>query len=85
MGRPKRSDEAGVIYHMLTRANRRATIFHKGEDDEAFERILTEALDRCSELELFSYCLMPQSLASGCSTYSRWRNEPIQPVAGANA
>ena len=59
MGRPKRSDEAGVVYHMLNRANRRATIFHKEEDYEAFERILTEALDRCSELELFSYCLMP--------------------------
>ncbi|MCG8649146.1 MAG: transposase, partial [Pirellulales bacterium] len=59
MGRPKRSDEAGVIYHMLNRANRRATIFHKQEDYEAFERILTEALERCSELELFAYCLMP--------------------------
>ncbi|MGB7326499.1 MAG: hypothetical protein WBD31_16615 [Rubripirellula sp.] len=58
MGRPKRSDEAGVIYHMLNRANRRATIFHKEEDYEAFERIFIEALERCSSLELFSYCLM---------------------------
>ena len=59
MGRPKRSDEAGVIYHMLNRANRRATIFHKDEDYEAFERVLEQALDRSPELELFSYCLMP--------------------------
>ena len=57
MGRPKRSDEAGVIYHMLNRANRRATIFHKDEDYQAFEAILAEALERSPELELFSYCL----------------------------
>ena len=50
MGRPKRADEAGVIYPMLNRANRRATIFHKEEDCEAFERM---------ELQLLSYCLMP--------------------------
>ena len=59
MGRPKRSDEAGVIYHMLNRANRRATIFHKHDDYEAFERILADALERSPKLELFSYCLMP--------------------------
>lgn len=59
MGRPKRSDEAGVIYHMLNRANRRATIFHKDGDYEAFERILVQALDRCPDIALFSYCLMP--------------------------
>ncbi|MCP4777281.1 MAG: hypothetical protein GY880_23925 [Planctomycetaceae bacterium] len=59
MGRPKRSDDAGVIYHMLNRANRRATIFRKDEDYKAFEQIMTEALVRCSDLELFSYCLMP--------------------------
>ena len=58
MGRPKRADEAGAIYHMLNRANRRATIFHKDEDYQAFERIIAEALDRVS-LKLFSYCLMP--------------------------
>ena len=32
MGRAKRADEAGAIYHMLNRANRRATIFHKDAD-----------------------------------------------------
>ena len=59
MGRPKRSDQAGVIYHMLNRANRRATIFRKQEDYEAYERILTEALQRFPDLQLFAYCLMP--------------------------
>ena len=58
MGRPKRADEAGAIYHMLNRANRRATIFHTEEDYEAFERVLAEALERM-DLKLFSYCLMP--------------------------
>ncbi len=58
MGRAKRADEGGAIYHMLNRANRRATIFHKGADYEAFERILAEALDRV-HLKLFAYCLMP--------------------------
>ena len=45
MGRPKRADEAGAIYHMLNRANRRATIFHKDADYVAFEQIIAEALD----------------------------------------
>ena len=57
--RPKRSDVAGAIYHMLNRANRRSTIFHKDDDFEAFERIMAEALERCPELQLFAYCLMP--------------------------
>ena len=58
MGRAKRADEAGAIYHMLNRANRRATIFHKDADYEAFERIIAEALKQV-QLKLFSYCLMP--------------------------
>jgi putative transposase len=57
MGRAPRVDEAGAIYHMLNRSNRRATIFHKDADYEAFERIIAEALDQV-DLELFSYCLM---------------------------
>jgi putative transposase len=58
MGRPKRADEAGGIYHMLNRANGRATIFHKPADYEAFEQVLIKALDR-SDLQLYAYCLMP--------------------------
>ena len=58
MGRPKRADEAGAIYHMLNRANRRSTIFFKDEDYQAFERILAEALRHC-QIKLYSYCLMP--------------------------
>ena len=46
MGRAPRADEAGAIYHMLNRANRRAPMFLKNADFEAFEGILAEALDR---------------------------------------
>ena len=58
MGRAKRADEAGAICPMLNRANRRASIFHKDMDYEAFEWIIADALDRV-QLKLFSYCLMP--------------------------
>lgn len=58
MGRPKRADVAGHCYHMLNRANQRATIFHKPEDYQAFEGLLEEAVERF-DLKLFSYCLMP--------------------------
>ena len=58
MGRPKRADEAGSIYHMLNRANRREIMFHKDFDYEAFENVLREALDRV-DVQLYSYCLMP--------------------------
>ena len=58
MGRAKRADEANGVYHMLNRANRRATIFKKEGDYEAFEQILCEAAERF-QVELFCYCLMP--------------------------
>ena len=57
MGRAPRVDAAGHLYHVLNRANRRMTIFEKPADYEAFERILTEAVDR-SDVQLFSYCVM---------------------------
>ena len=58
MGRPKRVDVAGGIYHMLNRANLKATIFRKPEDYAAFEDVLIEAFDRFA-IQLMSYCLMP--------------------------
>ena len=45
MGRIKRVGEAGAIYHMLSRANRLATVFQRETDSRAFERILTEVLE----------------------------------------
>ncbi len=58
MGRAERADAAGHVYHMLNRANRRQTIFTKEADYQAFERILTDAVERF-DIELFSYCLLP--------------------------
>ena len=43
---------------MLNRVNLRATIFEKDADDEAFEQIMDEVLERF-KIELFAYCLMP--------------------------
>ena len=58
MARPKRSDEAGVIYHVLNRGNAKQTIFRKRQDYEAFESIILDALKK-SSCELFAYQLMP--------------------------
>ncbi len=58
MPRQKRADEAGSIYHVLNRGNARQTIFHKGEDYQAFLRVLGEGLERYP-VELFSFTLMP--------------------------
>ena len=46
MSRPPRADEANGLYHALNRGNSRATIFHKEDDYEAFERILADGLSR---------------------------------------
>ncbi len=58
MPRIKRSDEGGAIYHAINRGNRRADLFHKPADYEAFLRLLGEGLDKYP-LELFSFTLMP--------------------------
>ena len=58
MGRAKRTDDGGMVFHVLNRENARATIFEKPEDYAAFERVLKEALDRV-DMRVLSYCLMP--------------------------
>jgi putative transposase len=58
MGRPKRADDGGLIYHVLNRANARMTIFDKDADYEAFERVLEAAVQRY-QTRLLAYCLMP--------------------------
>ena len=47
-----------MVFHVLNRANARATIFEKPEDYAAFERVLREAVDRV-EMRVLAYCLMP--------------------------
>lgn len=54
MPRAPRADEAGAIYHALNRGNARQTIFHQEEDFAAFERVISEGLERF-KVKLFSY------------------------------
>ncbi len=56
MGRPKRADEAGGIYHMLNRANRRETIFQKDVDYEAFENVRLEAFESICDFTVTVSC-----------------------------
>ncbi len=58
MGRAKRADDGGLIYHVLNRAIARMTIFEKDGDYEAFERVLQEAVDR-TRTRLLASCVMP--------------------------
>jgi putative transposase len=58
MGRAKREAAGEVVYHVLNRANGRATLFHNAADFDAFERILEEAVKRF-QVRLLSYSLMP--------------------------
>ena len=58
MGRPKRTAEGGLIYHVWNRANAKMTIFRRDADYEAFERIVVEAQERTA-MRIVAYCLMP--------------------------
>ena len=57
MARPKRINKGGVVYHVSNRANGRLKIFKKPSDFEAFEQILSEAIERF-DMRLCSYCIM---------------------------
>lgn len=58
MGRPKRINAGGLVYHVLNRANARRQIFHKDGDYIAFESVLAEAVER-TDMRLLSYVVMP--------------------------
>lgn len=58
MGRPHRAAEGEYVYHVLNRANARMTIFEHEEDYRAFEKVLSQAVER-SQTRLLVYCLMP--------------------------
>ena len=58
MGRPRRITAGGVVHHVLNRANRRARIFHKPRDYDAFLKVLMEGLERIS-CRVLGLCLMP--------------------------
>jgi len=49
---------AGVIFHVLNRANARARIFEKDLDYEAFNRVIAETANLVP-VEIFAYTIMP--------------------------
>jgi putative transposase len=58
MGRALRTNEAGLVYHVLNRANARLPLFTKPADYDAFERVLAEAQQRY-DTRLLAWCVMP--------------------------
>jgi len=58
MGRPRRANDGGFVYHVLNRANARLTIFAKDGDYDAFERALAEA-HRQFGTRILAYCVLP--------------------------
>ena len=58
MGRPRRIDAGGWVYHVLNRANGRVGIFTQDADYAAFLGVLAEAVERV-DMRLLSYCILP--------------------------
>ena len=58
MPRLPRAVADGLVYHALNRGNRRADVFHKPGDFDAFVAAIAEAR-RHLPVDLFGYCLMP--------------------------
>jgi putative transposase len=57
---PKRrlASTAGIVFHVLNRAVRRARLFNEPGDYRTFVRLLSDA-HRRTPIELFAYCVMP--------------------------
>ena len=58
MGRPRRTQLGGLVYHVLNRANGRAQIFSEAGDYAAFLRALRDAQVE-HPMRLLFYCVMP--------------------------
>ena len=59
MGRPRRVDVAGYVYHAVNRSVGRRRLFRGEADFLAFERVLAEAVERSrGGVELLAYCVM---------------------------
>lgn len=58
MPRTARASVGGVIYHVINRGNRRATVYHGPRDYAAFLRLVARADERIP-MRLLAYCLMP--------------------------
>ncbi len=58
MPRTARASVAGLPYHALNRGNRRASVFHKPADYDAFVEAIADSCRRLP-MDLLGYCLMP--------------------------
>ena len=58
MPRTARASAGDVIYHVINRGNRRATVFHEPADYVAFVRLVARANERLP-MRVLGYCLMP--------------------------
>ena len=58
MGRVRRMDVGGMVYHALNRANFRSTLFKNDGHYQDFLDLLEESLDFIS-MRILAYCLMP--------------------------
>jgi putative transposase len=79
MPRPGRCCDAGVVQHVMNRANRRERIFHDDEDYSLFINVLA-ASTRKFPIRLLAYCAMPNhwhlvlwpSAANVVPAYMHW-------------
>jgi putative transposase len=58
MPRTARASVAHTWYHVLNRGNRRAEVFHKPADYDAFVKAMADAKARLA-VDILGYCLMP--------------------------
>ncbi len=58
MPRPPRLEFPHAFYHVFSRGNRRAPIFHSPDDYAFFEKNLLDFADLCA-VRLYAWCLMP--------------------------
>src|SRR5438067_1910763 len=58
MPRTARASRANVYYHVMNRGNRRAEVFHKAKDYQAFVKVLDDLGEQMG-LRVLAYCLMP--------------------------
>ena len=58
MGRTARIAPGGVCYHVMSRGNKRETVFHTAADYDDFVWLMASACERIP-MRLLAYCLMP--------------------------
>jgi putative transposase len=58
MGRAPRTDVGDLVYHVINRANARATIFHNDADYRDFEYLLSEIKEEYG-MRILAYTIMP--------------------------